>query len=157
MIAWLLLVGCFFFPLNLAWHAPAILFTKIFAGWPAGLYYLILTGAQLFIGIGLLRLKPAARTAAIIYYLFFFLSAAAFRFSPGSTARWGALMESERSMFPWMRMLPNQPEFHFDATPFLVFGFVFGLLAMMIPLYFLITRKVAFERAASSDAAASLG
>lgn len=150
ILAWLTLTGCLFIPLSLMLRAPAILFTKLLTGEPAILFYLGFAVAQLCIGVGLLRLKPAARMAAIVYFVFGSVNAAVFYLAPGGHARVLALMESERSMFPWMRMLPNQPEFHFDTTPFLVMAVMGGLICTAIPLYFLITRKFAFEKAAAN-------
>jgi hypothetical protein len=149
ILAWFLLAGCLFVPLSLGLHAPAILFTKLLNGWPAALFYLSLAVVQLCIGVGLLRLRPTARTAAIIYYVFLSVNAVVFYLAPGGHGRMLSFMESERSMFPWMHMLPSQPEFHFDSTPFLVMGAVGGLIGTAIPLYFLITRKFAFEKAAA--------
>lgn len=150
ILAWLLLAGCLFIPLSLLLRAPAILFTKSLIGWPAVLFFLGFAVAQLCIGVGLLRLRPVARMAAIVYFAFGSVNAAVFYLAPGSHARMLAIMEAERSMFPWMRMLPNQPEFHFDTTPFLVMGAVAGMIGTAIPLYFLITRKFAFDKAAAN-------
>jgi len=149
IIAWFLLIGCVFIPFTLMLRFPAVLFTKLLTGWPAVLFYLSFAVAQLCIGIGLLRLKPAARIAAIIYFVFGSVNAAIFYLAPGGHARMLALMERQQSMFPWMRMLPDQPEFHFDTAPFMVMGAVSGLIGIMVPLYFLITRKVAYENAAA--------
>jgi hypothetical protein len=148
VLAWLVLISCLFIPFSLLLRAPAILFTKLLTGWPADLFYLALAVAQVSIGLGLLRLRPAARMAAIIYFAFGSVNAAIFDLAPGGDARMLALMESERSMFPWMRMLPSQPQFHFQSTPFLVMGAICGLIGTAIPLYFLITRKFAFDKAA---------
>ncbi len=149
IIAWFLLIGCMFIPFSLILRFPAILFTKLVTGWPAVLFYVSFATAQLCIGVGLLRLKPAARLAAMIYFVFGSVNAAVFYLAPGGHARMLALIESERTIFPWMRMLPNQPEFQFDTTPFMVMGAVSGLVGIAIPLYFLITRKVAYEKAAA--------
>jgi hypothetical protein len=148
IVAWFLLVGCLFIPVNLGLRAPAILFTKLLTGSPAVLFYLSFAIAQLCIGVGLLRLRPTARVAAVIYFVFGSVNAAVFYLSPGGHARMLSLMESERAMFPWTRTLPNQPEFLF-GTPFLVMAGIVGLIAAAIPLYFLITRKVAYEKAAA--------
>jgi hypothetical protein len=149
IIAWFLLIGCLFIPLSLVLRSPAILFTKLLTGWPAALFFLSYVAVQACIGVGLLRLKPVARTAAIVYFIFGFLNGAVFYFAPGGHARMLALMESQQSMFPWMRLIQDQPEFHFDSTPFIVMGAVSGLIGITVPLYFLITRKVAFEKAAA--------
>ena len=149
ILAWLLLVGSLFIPLNLVLHLPAILFTRLVTGWPAVLFYVTYAAVQLCIGVGLLRLRPAARTAAITYFAFGLVNAAVFYFAPGGHSRALALMENQRSMFPWMRPFVNQPELHFDPTPLLVVGAIAGLVFCTVPLYFLITRKVAFEQAAA--------
>jgi len=149
IIAWFLLIGCVFIPFTLMLRFPAVLFTKLLTGWPAVLFYLSFAVAQLCIGVGLLRIKPAARIAAIFYLVFGSMNALVFNLAPGGHARMLALMESERAIFPWMRTFPNQPEFQFDWTPFMVMGAVCGLIGAAIPLYFLITRKVAYENAAA--------
>lgn len=145
IIAWFLLVGCFFIPLTLLLRPPAVLFTRILTAWPAVLFYLFNAAAQLCIGIGLLRLGTVARTAAIIYFAFFFVNTVVFDLWPGAHDRLLALIQGERSMFPWMRVLPNQPEFQYDMTPFLIFGAFCALAGVAVPLYFLITRRFAFE------------
>jgi hypothetical protein len=147
ILAWLLLVGCAFIPLSLFMRMPAILFTKLLTGGPAALYFVAFATANLWIGIGLLRLRPAARMAAIVYFAFAFVNSSVFYAAPGAHARALLLTESERSMFPWMRMLQSQPNFQIDLTPFFTFGAVAGLIGALIPLYFLITRKFAFDRA----------
>jgi hypothetical protein len=149
VLAWLLLVGCLFIPLSLVLHAPAILFTKLLTGWPSVLFFAVFAALQLGIGIGLLRLRPAARIAAIGYFSFGFLNSAVFYLAPGGHARALSLIDSQQSMFPWMRSLPDQARFHFDPAPFLILGGVSGLAMLAVPLYFLITRKSVFETAAA--------
>ncbi len=149
IIAWLLLVGCLFIPLGLALRGPAMLFTKLLTGWPAVSLYVVFAVAQLAIGVGLLRLKPAARVAAIAYFAFAFVNTAVFYFAPGGRARMVALLESQQSMFPWMRLWQNHPEFQVDLTPSLVLGAAAGLVLVIVQIYFLVTRKLAFERAAA--------
>jgi hypothetical protein len=149
ILAWLLLAGGLFIPLCIFLRAPAVLFTKLLTGWPATTFFLGFAVMQLCIGIGLLRLKPAARTAAIIYFAFGAVNMAVFYFAPGGHTRLLALMDSEQLMFPWMRMFQSQPQFLFDPTPFFLIGAVAGTVGAAIPIYFLITRKLAFEKAAA--------
>lgn len=144
ILAWFLLIGCLFVPLGLVLRTPMILFTKILTGWPAVLVCLGYAGAQAYIGVGLLRLKPAVRTAGIIFYTFGFVNAAVFYFAPGGHARLLALLQTQQSMFPWMRPFMTHPEFQFDPISFLILGTVGGLVGIMLPMYFLITRKFAF-------------
>jgi len=149
ILAWLLLAGGLLIPLCLFLRTPAILFTKLLTGRPATAFFLSFAVMQLCIGIGLLRLKPAARTAAITYFVFGAVNTAVFYLAPGGRARGLVLMESQQSMFPWMRPFQNQPQFLFDPTPMFVIGAVAGVLGAAIPIYFLITRKLAFEKAAA--------
>ena len=58
-----------------------------------------------------------------------------------------ALIESQQLIFPWMRLSLTHPEFQYDPTRLMVIGYVGGLIAIIVPLHFLITRKVAFEKA----------
>jgi hypothetical protein len=145
IIAWLLLAGCILMPLNILVHAPAVVFTKLLTGWAASLCYLGYAVIHFFTGRGLLRLKPWARQAGIALYGFGFINMIAFYFTPGAHARMLALMESQNSMFPWFKVLPNQPQFHFDPTPFSTIFGILGTVVIAVPIYFLITRRAAFE------------
>ncbi len=117
IIAWFLLAGCFFLPFSLMMHAPVVFFTKLLAGKTAAVYQIVLISIQAGIGVGLLRLRPAARTGGIAYLAFGFLSGAVFNFAPGSHARVLALFESERFMFPWTRGLPAEQSFRPEFIP----------------------------------------
>jgi len=78
------------------------------------------------------------------------VNAGCFYFAPGSRVRFAALMEAQQKIFPWLFWMQNQPEFHFDPLPFMYVGACFGIIVIAIPIYFLVTRKAAFERAAAS-------
>jgi len=154
VLAWFLLAGCLFTPFNVWLHPPAVLFAKIVTGWPSALYFLAFCGLKLYIGIGLLRLQLAARTVAVAYYVFWFVNMAVFYLAPGGRLRMLELMQRSQSIFPWMRTQPwqSQMAMPFDTTRFLVLGACFGLAGMLVPLYFLVTRKQAFEKAAADAA-----
>jgi hypothetical protein len=152
IIAWLLLIGGLFTPLNLVLRLPAILFTRLLTGWPAALYFVCFAGAQLGIGIGLLRLKPWARTAGIAYYFFTLFSSMAFYLAPGRQARLGALIAVERTAFSWMRTAQEQSQFQVNADPLLLMWVVTAVIFLLIPIYFLITRKAAFHRVLAGPA-----
>ena len=143
IIAWLLLVGCAFFPINFLIHAPAIFFTKLVTGYAAAVYLFLYLIANLSIGVGLLRLNPTARIAGIAYYVFAFFNIGTFYFAPGGRDRMLALISASQAMFPWIKpMQESGPQF--DLMPFMIVMKGIALLAMLIPLYFLITRKQAF-------------
>ncbi len=150
IIAWLLLIGCAFFPVSIAMRSPTFLLTKVLSGWPAGIYFLVAGALQLYIGIGLLRLRPSARTVGVWYYIVMMVNVGCFYSAPGSRVRFTALMEAQKKVFPWLFWMQDQPEFHFDPLPFMYVGACFGTIAIAIPIYFLVTRKAAFERAAAS-------
>jgi hypothetical protein len=157
IIAWLLLVGGGFMSLALIFRLPAVVFTSLVAGRTASLTYLCFIAAQLFIGIGLLRLRPAARIGAIAYLVFGFLNTAVFYFAPGGRARLDALLESEHSIFPWMRPFQDQTQFQPNFSAPLALGSIIGLVFIVLQLYFLITRKRAFETASSERQPAAPG
>lgn len=152
ILAWFLLLGCVLIPLNVLMRAPAVFFTKVLTGYPAMLFYLAFAAIQLYIGIGLLRLKPTARIVGIWYLAFGFVNAAVFYLAPGGRTRMLSLIEKQQSMFPWMQPWQTQIWQQIDLTPFLVLGACVGLAGLMVPMYFLITRKQAFERAALAAA-----
>jgi hypothetical protein len=151
IIAWLLLVGCAFFPINFLMHAPAVFFTKLVNGYTAAVYLFLYLVANLSIGIGLLRLNPTARIAGIAYYMFAILNVGTFYFAPGGRDRMLAVISASQAMFPWMKpMQESGPQF--DLMPFMIVMKVIALLGMLVPLYFLITRKQAFAASKESPA-----
>ena len=142
IIAWLMLVGCLFLPINLALHTPASLFVWVLTGWRADAFYLVVMALLVFIGIGLLRLYPYARLVGIGYLVFAILNSAVFFFAPGARARLARILELQHSLFPGLQGAPPQ----MDPMPFIVVGGVIGFLAALVPLYFLIAKKHAFEK-----------
>ena len=150
IIAWIVLLGCAFIPFSLAMRAPMFLLTKVITGWGAAAYCLVALAVQLYVGIGLLRLKPLARQVGVWYYIALMVNALVFYFVPGGKARFAAFFEAQEKMFPWMSWMRHQPGFVFDPLPFMYFGACVGIIVMAIPIYFLITRKAAFEKAAAS-------
>jgi hypothetical protein len=150
ILAWLMLVSCLFIPLNLLLHAPIVLFTKILTGKPAAVCLIAFLALYLYIGIGLLRLRLTARIVAIAYYCFMFASTATFYLAPGQGSRVQDVLRRSEAMFPWIQPWQNQQSFPFDARPFMIVGACISLAALLVPLYFLITRKGAFAKAAAA-------
>lgn len=151
VIACLLLAGCLFIPTNLITRGPAIFFTKIVFGWPAALIFIVFAGIQLYVGIGLLRLRPVARLVGLVYFAFGAANSAVFFLAPGAGTRMAALIEWQKSLFPVSQFPFMQPQFQFDFTPFYpvfaIFSGVAGVVAMAAQMYFLVTRKAAFKQA----------
>jgi hypothetical protein len=134
-------------PTNLALHTPAILFTALLTGWAAAAYYLVLVAAQIYIGIGLLGLQPAARLVGMAYFLGSFLNSVVFNFAPGGQARMTKLVASQLAMFPWMKVLQAENPMKLDLTPFVRLGSVAGLAIVLVAFYFLFASKRAFAGA----------
>ena len=148
IIAWIMLVISVFFPVNVALRTPAILVVKVLTGWQATVVMSLYEVLIIFIGIGLLRLKPAARYAGISYFVFSVLNIVVFNFAPGGQARVMKLLETQRSTFPWMRDTPNMSQ-QLNPTAFFLMVSVMTLVFSLVPLYFLIKEKQAFEKAAA--------
>jgi hypothetical protein len=148
IIAWFMLVGCVFLPMSLALHTPASLFVWLLTGWRATLFFLIVAALLIFIGVGLLRLNPYARLVGIGYFVFAILNSVVFFFAPGGRARIARMVELQHQLFPGLQGASPQ----LDPMPFILVGGVIGLLFALVPLYFLIKEKHAFEKAAAHAA-----
>jgi hypothetical protein len=148
VIAWFLLISCLFVPLNIIFHAPAILLTTILTGWPAAIFVLAYAALNLYIGIALLQMKPAGRMVGIGYFLFGLLNVAVFNFAPGRSARIAKFLDIQQSMFPWMRSAQANSPFQIDMMPFLMAGAVGGIILCSVLVYLLAAAKPAFDRAA---------
>jgi hypothetical protein len=150
VLAWFLLVCCLFFPLSMLMHAPAVFLTKIVTGWPASIYALAMTAACFYIGIGLLRFQLTARLVAIGYFAFAVINSAVFFLAPGRSARVQALLDRQQEMFPWMQSMQGAFRPRLNMAPMIILGSGMGLIFTAVVLYFLITRKQAFETAAAA-------
>ncbi len=157
ILAWLMLIGGASLITSLFLRSPGILFTKILIGWPAVLFYLVLAVVHLYVGIGLLRLRPVACSVGIVYYAFALVNLTVFYLAPGVRSRMLTLLHRSESMFPWIQTQLSQDWIatQFLQTPLLIIMGCLGLFAGLVPLYFLITRKEAFERAAGASGASA--
>jgi hypothetical protein len=140
IIAWLLLLGAVCLPFGLIARMPTILMGFLLTGWAAALAYASLLIVLLYLGIGLLRLKPVARTLTVYYSVFGIVNMALFYLRPGYEARMAALMQASSNLFN----LPVPPMV-FPGLPL----FVITTVVMAVQIYFLVTRKHAFDRTAA--------
>lgn len=150
ILAWFLLVGCLFIPVNLVLHSPAVFLTRVLTGWEATAYFLAFVPLHLYVGVGLLRLQPAARVVGVVYYILLFVNATIFYLAPGGRTRIAVLLQRSHASNPLLPAWPNQVFSTGDIMRFFMIGAVGGLVALLVPLYFLITRKEAFEKAAAA-------
>lgn len=145
IIAWFMLAGCLFLPVNLALHTPASLFVWVLTGWQADAFFLAVVALLVYVAVGLLRLDPYARLAGISYFAFAVVNSAVFFFAPGARTRMTRILELQHSMLPWLRDWQGaypQP----DPMPLMLMGAVIGLVFCLVPLYFLVREKQAFEK-----------
>ena len=135
IIAWLLIVSACFVPINLAMHFPGVLFGVVITGWAANLYLLLFGAAAVAGGIGLLRLEPVGRFVSIGYFVFGILNGLVTWLLPGSAERTAKMFAA---MPAYLRTQPP-PTFNPLAMA------VFTLPLMLVPLYFLVKHKLAFD------------
>jgi len=135
LIAWLLLLSAVFIPFGLIAGMPTIFLGFVVSGWGARLVYASYLIAFVYLGIGLLRLRPISRTLTIYYSIFAIANAAFFYVRPGHEARMAELMNASSSFFH----LPQPPM----ALPMLPI-FAASAVVLGAQIYFLVTRKRAF-------------
>lgn len=137
IIAVLILMGSLSFPAMLLLRFPAYVFGNLIDGWGAVTFYLGFSAAHLAIGMGLLKLRPWSRLAAIGIYLFGLLNTATMLL-PG---RMEALMELTWSRFPAVM----RPPVNFPMPP-VWFTMAPGIVMMAVILYFLVREREAFGK-----------
>jgi hypothetical protein len=147
IIAWFMLASCIFVPFVLFLHPPVALLVTILSGWQAAVFMLISTALNIYIGIALLKMKPAGRLVGIGYYIFGLLNVLVFYFAPGRSARMARFLDLEKSMFPWMSSAQSNLS-QADMMPFFLVGAIGGVAFCLVLLYFLAAAKPAFDRAA---------
>jgi hypothetical protein len=137
IIAWLLAVGGCLGSLALAFMPsyPVFLFGFAFHGWMARLTLILLSLATLVAGVGMLRWHPRAHTLALAIYAFTLLSTLGSLILPGSTARMQAAMQE---------ISYSQPAPFPVSSSLLCFSLLLALVAVGVPLWFLVTRRRAF-------------
>lgn len=140
IISWLLLLSS---PFTLAFallQVPALFFNALLTGWAASLCYLGFAVVTFLLGLRLLRLNPRARVLAIYYSVFAWVNGALTYLLPGAQERLRAMANG---LPTFLRVPSNQPVTM--MRPWLLV--VWTSLFMAAQIYFLVTRKPAFDRA----------
>jgi hypothetical protein len=146
IIGWYLLIVSFYIPLSVVLKAPAAVFTSVLTGWPAAAFYVVTGAAYVYMGIGLLRLQPAARLFGIGFLSLTLLNSAVFCLAPGGRERMTRLITLQYAMFPWMKAWQETFTSQFDLIPFVMIGMIAAMLLILVLLYFLVTGKAAFAK-----------
>jgi hypothetical protein len=134
VIAIYMLFGACSMPGNIYTHSPAFLMGLVFRRWSAILFFVVIGALDAVIGIGLLRLAPWSRIAAIYFFLFRALNLLFTLLFPNSRA-------SFKEGVDVVRALRGRPPLSWSMIGF---GAAVYLCIMVAVLWFLVTRKEAF-------------
>jgi hypothetical protein len=135
IIGWILVVSTCFIPFNLILRMPAVVLGFVVTGWLAALYLLLYGAVGLGGGIGMLRLKEYGRLLGMTYFIFGIANAIFCFGLPGAPERWAKMLDA----------MP--PAFHTTQVPAIRPAFMFlpMIPVLLVPIYFLIRNKSAFE------------
>jgi hypothetical protein len=134
---WLLIAGLGTMVATPFLQMPGTIFIWVMTGWNAVACYVAFGVLNVYAGYGLLRLNPIARRIAIWSLCFGVVNGAVFFCFPGRDARITALMSHSR----FGSHAVSQPQ-----LPPMAFMMPLMVIVLAVPLWFLITRKSAFER-----------
>ncbi len=140
VIGWFLLAGSLFLAVMAVFRLPAFVFGVVITGWGGLVVYTIFAGAQIYLGMGLLHLQEQARIGTIVYFCLTALSSILNVAPPGLQAKMETLQRAMPKFFPnGATTTMPQP------------GWLFALMGVAIaavPVWFLVSRRAAFGRAA---------
>jgi hypothetical protein len=136
IIAYLALLGGCTFPILNTLHLPLTFLGFFFTGGKASLIGIGFMSVQLLMAYGLLRLEKWGRSLAIYYFNFAIFNSIISVILPGAQARYEAAITAMQNSLS----LPPSP-FQFP----LWISLVFSLPMIAIQLWFVVTRKQAFE------------
>jgi len=136
IIAYLALVGACMFPLLNVMHLPLTFLGFFFTGGKAALIVTGYMSVQLLMAYGLLKLEKWGRSLAVYYFNFAIFNSIISVILPGAQTRYEEATAAMQSSMG----LPPSP-FHFPIW----FSLVFSLPMIAIQLWFVVTRKQAFE------------
>jgi len=116
---------------------PAVLFGWVVTGWATAVIYTGYTAASIWLGSGVLGLQNASRIGAVVF----------FALNGANTAVWGLLPDLDGRMLDMENALPNWLR-SFGPLPMVEHAWwfvLFGLLYALVPAWFLLRRRAAFE------------
>jgi hypothetical protein len=117
---------------------PAMLFSFMIAGWTAKAVYVLLGLSQLWLGVGLFRLRPPSRILTIGFSIFATLNGLSLVLLPGAAAR---LTKATADLPAAMRQSPLA-----IPLPLVPIGLTVALLCG-VPIWFLVRNRSAFLKA----------
>jgi hypothetical protein len=146
IIAYISLIGACVLPVVQVMHVPMMFLGFVFTGWKASLIIMGFMTVQLLMAYGLLQLEPWGRSLAIYYFNFAIFNSIISVILPGAQSRF----DEATALIQGTTGLPASP------VKFPIWsGLILGLPIIAIQLWFVVTRKQAFERPHGSSAAQS--
>ena len=117
---------------------PGMVLGMVLTGWAARAFYLVFAAFEAWLGVGLLRLNPLSRVAAIAMFGYTILNSVLFAVLPGYPERLRMALES----MPYTMRPPAGS----DPFPSLAASMIMGSLVSVIPIWFLISNRNAFTK-----------
>jgi hypothetical protein len=118
-------------------------------GWPVAATMLVYLAVQVTAGVGLLKLKPWARTVAIGFFSFGIVNSAVSFARPGSLSHMQRMVSDMMTKFKPPDDLPvnlraNFPDLTHLVSSSMWFGLLSGIILAAVQLWFLFAEKKAF-------------
>ena len=143
VIAWWLLAGGAFMVVAALLRLPAMLLGAVLTGWVTLVVYGAWAAVQIYLGLGLLSLRQAARVGSIAFFCFGAANCAVSMLGPG----YAEMMRQTRIAMP--RLFPAGAP---AALPGPIWVFVLLTTACCaVPIVFLVRRKPAFHQTSESS------
>ena len=139
IIAWSMLLGSLVCLAGAFSPFPAMVFGILIHGWAARVFFLGVAACELWLGIGLLRLKSLSRVLSIAFYGFGIINGVLFAILPGRTE---LLQDSLRSLPSAMRGAGDYGTVPYTSP----MGLIVGCLLLAVPIWFLVVRRQAFAK-----------
>jgi hypothetical protein len=137
VIAWFTLIGGLMCLAGVFFPIPNMLFGVLLRGWPARLLFLAFAAIEIWLGIGLLRLRPLSRVVAIAFYAFGAVNTLVTVFLPGFPERIRVFMGALPGGWPGVDQ--------YAALPSMLPAMLTGALVCAVPIWFLVARRSAFR------------
>jgi hypothetical protein len=145
IIAYISLIGACVLPLIQVMHVPMMFMGIFYTGWKASLIIMGFMIVQFLMAYGLLKLERWGRSLAIYYFNFAIFNSIVSVILPGAQARF----DEAAAMMQGTMGLPAASPVKFPIWS----GLLFSLPIIAVQLWFVVTRKQAFERPHGSSAA----
>jgi hypothetical protein len=123
-------------------RGPAMVFGSVYTGLKASTIWVFASAAELYLGVGLLRVSPRSRVLAVFFFLFQLLETLTFLVRPDRESRVADYYNALHSYF--QRRSGVQVSLN-DVSALLHFWSIEWSILILIALWYLVSRKKAFR------------